>query len=255
MSTSNTHTIIILPDIQHPYEDARYINALAAFVDDFRPDELGQIGDLIDAPEPSRWNKGMAGEYAPTLQRSIDGTHALLKRFRDVHDGPFWIKSGNHDERVETYVRRYAPALTTLTALHMPELLRLKDIDVQWKPDLFDVAPGWVAAHGHEGSLNRVAGSTALSLARRIGKSVVCGHTHRVGLQHESNGYAGRVNTLTGLEVGHAMAMGKAHYLKTGGANWQQGFGILTVHKGRTHAQAVKVTNRSFAVDGAVYTF
>lgn len=165
---SATHTTIILPDIQHPYEDRNFVNALVDFVEDFKPQELGQIGDLIDAPEPSRWNKGMAGEYAPTLQKSIDGTHNLLKRFREVHTGPFWVKSGNHDERVETYVRRYAPALTGITALEMPNLLNLAALDVEWKPTMFDVAPGWVAAHGHEGSLNRVAGSTALSLARRI---------------------------------------------------------------------------------------
>jgi len=74
-------------------------------------------------------------------------------------------------------------------------------------------------------------------------------------LQHESIGYGGRLTTITGMEVGHAMSVGKAAYLKTGGANWQQGLGILTVHKGRTHAQAIRVTNRSFAVDGNVYTF
>ena len=251
----SVHTTVILPDIQHPYEDRAYVSALVEFVKDYAPDEVGQIGDLIDAPEPSRWNKGMAGEYAPTLQASINGTHELLKRFRNVFDGPMWVKAGNHDERVETYVRRYAPALTSISALSMPELLRLSALEVEWKPSIFDVAPGWVAAHGHEGSLNRVAGSTAMGLARRFGKSVVCGHTHRVGLQHESIGYGGKLTTISGLEVGHAMAVGKAAYLKTGGANWQQGFGILTTHRGKTHAQAVRVTGRSFAVDGNVYTF
>jgi hypothetical protein len=252
---SKPYSIVILPDIQVPYHDKRFVNALVDFVDDYRPDEVGQIGDLIDAPEPSRWNKGMAGEFAPTLQASINDTHNVMRLFRNVFDGPMWIKAGNHDERVETYVRRYAPALTSLNALSMPELLRLSDLEIRWESGMFDVAPGWVAAHGHEGSLNRVAGSTALGLARRIGKSVVCGHTHRVGMQHESTGWAGKVTTITGLEVGHAMAMGKASYLKTGGANWQQGFGILTVHNGKTHAQAIKVTNRSFAVDGNVYSF
>lgn len=253
--SSRPQTVVVLPDIQHPYEDKPFVNALVEFVKDFAPDTLGQIGDLIDAPEPSRWNKGMAGEFAPTLQRSIDGTFKLLKRFRDVHEGPFWIKSGNHDERVAEYVRRYAPALTSLTSLHMPELLRLNEIDVKWEPNIFDVAPGWVAAHGHEGGLNRVSGSTAMGLARKFGKSVVCGHTHRVGLQHESTGYAGKLSTIAGLEVGHAMSVRKAGYLKGGTANWQQGFGILTTFKGVTHAQAVRVTNRSFAVDGSVYTF
>lgn len=249
--------IVILPDIQYPYHDKRFTSALVQFVHDYAPDELGQIGDLIDQPEPSRWNKGMAGEYAGTLQASLKGTHTLLSEFRAAAgDVPFWVKAGNHDERVDTYVRRYAPALDGIDALDMVNLLDLDDLDIEWKPDVFDVAPGWIAAHGHEGSLNRVAGSTALSLARKLGMSVVCGHTHRLGMQHESTGLPGRLRTITGMEVGHAMDMRKAAYLPAGGAgNWQQGFGILTVRNGKTHASLIPVVNRQFIVDGVTFKF
>jgi predicted phosphodiesterase len=40
----------------------------------------------------------------------------------------------------------------------------------------------WVMAHGDEGNISQHAGITALNLAKKWGKSVLCGHTHRLGM-------------------------------------------------------------------------
>jgi hypothetical protein len=57
------------------------------------PIELWCVGDELDAPEPSRWNKGMAGEYAETLQDSIDLTHDIMARYRKaLGNKPFYIQ-------------------------------------------------------------------------------------------------------------------------------------------------------------------
>jgi UDP-2,3-diacylglucosamine pyrophosphatase LpxH len=40
--------------------------------------------------------------------------------------------------------------------------------------------------HGDEGRLYNHAGQTALGLATRTGKNVVCGHTHRQGISSAS---------------------------------------------------------------------
>ncbi len=47
------------------------------------------------------------------------------------------------------------------------------------------------------------AGQTALGLATRTGKNVICGHTHRQGIASASHGFAGKLSTLWGMEVGH----------------------------------------------------
>lgn len=249
-------SIVVLPDTQVPYHDKRYVNALIQFVKDYQPDELTHVGDGLDAPEPSRWNKGMAGEYATTLQHSIDEFQGMMGGFRDaLGDKPFKFKMGNHDERVQVYVNRYAPALASLTSLKFEELTGLNALNVEVHHNVFDVAPGWVMAHLHETGLNRTPGGTAMGLARKIGKSVVGGHTHKVGLQHETTGYNGKVRTIFGMEVGHAMSMRDASYLKYGGANWVQGFGILHTDGRNTWPQVVTVQGRSFRVDGKIYTF
>lgn len=249
-------TIVVLPDTQVPYHDEKYTDALIRFVADYEPDELAHVGDHLDAPEPSRWNKGMAGEYAPTLQAGIDVATQMLVNFKNaLGDKPFHFKVGNHDERVETYVSRYAPALSSIDALRIESLLKTEENGITVHRGLYDLAPGWVLAHLHETGLNRTAGGTAMGLARKIGKSVVGGHTHKAGIQSEAHGYNGKVSQIFGMEVGHAMDIRKAGYLKYGGASWTQAFGILHVHKGFTTPELVIVQGRTFKVDGQVYKF
>lgn len=248
-------TVVLLPDMQVPYHDHKFVNALIQFVKDYKPDVLAHVGDHLDAPEPSRWNKGMAGEYSGTLANSIAEASAVLRSFREVHDGEFHLKMGNHDERVQVYVQRYAPALAELPGLKIETLLDTASMDIQVHHTLFDIAPGWVLAHGHEAGLNRTAGGTAMGLARKVGRNIVCGHTHRAGIQHETRGYLGNVETLFGMEVGHAMDLSKADYLKYGGANWAQAFGMLRIQGSVVIPTVHYVQGRRFSVEGVTYKF
>ena len=95
---------------------------------------------------------------------------------------------------------------------------------------MFEFAPKWLLAHGDEGGLSSEPGKTALNLAKRAGKSVLCGHTHRAGIQPFTTAYGGKfVQTIYGMEVGCLMELKQAAYLKSGGANWQLAFGIFHV--------------------------
>jgi UDP-2,3-diacylglucosamine pyrophosphatase LpxH len=246
-------TTVLLPDFQVPYHDPKMVKALIRFIGDTQPDRVVHVGDFLDAPEPSRWNKSMAGEYAGTLQASLDKASNILGELRAAYGGPVVVKMGNHDRRIQDYVRRYAPALGSLRALEFEELIQADKHFVEVVHGVYDVAPGWVVAHGDEGSLSRIAGNTAAGLTTKFGASVACGHTHRAGLVPVTTGYNGKSRSRFGLEVGHAMDVRQAGYLKGGSANWQQGFGILRA-KGRTVLpELVPVVDKRFVVDGAVY--
>lgn len=246
---------VIVSDLQVPYHNKRAVNSLCGFIADFQPDYLLNVGDDIDAPEPSRWNKGMAGEYAGTLQRNLEATYGVHLQFREaLGEKPFHLMRSNHGDRVQTYVRRYAPALECLNALQIEELLGYDELGIVFHRQLFEFAPGWVLAHGDEGGLVQTAGGTALSLAKRISKSVICGHTHKAGLQHESRGFNGRVTTIYGMEVGHLMNLKKAHYLKTGAANWQTAFGVLYVDGRDVYPYVVPMrADGTFVFEGKVF--
>lgn len=80
------------------------------------------------------------------------------------------------------------------------------------------------------------------------------GHTHRLGIISETRGYGGKVTSqLTGMEVGNLMDMTLAHYLKGGTANWQQGFGLLTVDGQHVKPEIVEIKKGRFSVDGEVW--
>lgn len=236
---------VVLSDLQIPYHDKQSVQTAIDFVKDYKPDELWCVGDELDAPEPSRWNKGMAGEYSDTLQKGIDKTNEIMAAFRTAlgKNKKFYIQRSNHTDRIDTYMRKYAPAFSSLKSLEIETLLGYDKIGITYLHRMHELLPGWVMAHGDEGALNRAPGATALNLAKSLGKSVVCGHSHRLGLQHETRGFYGNTHTLFGLEVGHMMDIKQAHYLTSGNANWQQGIGILIESKGKVTPHAVAIIN------------
>lgn len=240
--------ICVVADLQIPYHDKSYVKAVKNFISALKPDEVGQIGDFLDEPQPSRWSKGRAGEYAKTLQADIDEGNRILD---DIHFD--WIKYGNHDLRVEEYVSRYAPALDGLAALKYESLLRLDDHGTRLERQPFTVAPGWVAAHGHEGSLSPISGRTAYSLAQRYDRSVLCGHTHRAGIVSSTRGFGNSLRVLTGFEVGHGMDVSRASYMKGQTADWQQAFGLLWVEGNFVKPELVPVVRGRFIVNGKEY--
>jgi hypothetical protein len=65
------------------------------------------------------------------------------------------------------------------------------------------------------------------------------------------NGHITR--TLWGFEVGNLMDMRQAKYAKT--HNWQKGFGLLYVDGKDVTPVPVPIHNRSFMVEGNVYSW
>jgi predicted phosphodiesterase len=247
--------IVVLSDMQIPYHDKRSVENVIQFVKDYQPDQLLCVGDEADSPEPSRWNKGSAGEFAGTLQSGLDATAEIMRRFKEaLGDKEFHVMRSNHGDRVQTYVNRYAPALSSLRDLQYERLLNYDKNEITYHDRIWSFAPGWVMAHGDEGSLNRTAGGTAMALARKVNASVVCGHTHRIGIQHEHSGFNGKISRrLYGVEVGHLMDLGKASYLSSGAANWQQGIGLFYVDGKSVTPSVIPITGGKFTVEGQNY--
>lgn len=231
---------VVLSDIQWPSHNAKALRAVLAFIREYKPDGVLNVGDELDSPQVSRWSKGYAEEYSATLQKDIDGLREWTGHLRDALDSgsstrgalgdkPIHVSRSNHVDRLEKYIRQYAPALSGLRSLDIINQLGYPELGITYHRRPFEFAPGWVLAHGDEGSLSRNAGFTALGLAKKWGVSVVCGHTHRAGITHYTMSLNGRSRQLTGFEVGNLMDVHKASYLKAGSADWQQGFGLLHI--------------------------
>ncbi|GGW89299.1 metallophosphoesterase [Streptomyces noursei] len=245
--------IVVISDTQLPYEDRRALRNVINFVGDYQPDEVLQIGDLVDYPAPSRWTAGTKAEFEGGVLRDSEyAKRNFLEPLRTVYGGPVNVLEGNHDERPRKYLTKNAPALAESNAFNFEVLLDFDAFGVKKVEPYYRFAPGWVAIHGHESAgLNGIAGRTAAAKAKKAGTSLVMGHTHRLAISPESTGYGGKLKTIYGFEVGHLMDVRKAGYLRNGPANWQRGFGLFYVGKYGATPHAIPVEDDgSFVVEG-----
>lgn len=248
--------VLLWPDTHVPLHDKRITRAFIKFIADYQPDEIVHMGDLMDFEAPSRWSKDTRAEFETSVfEESEVARKEILFPLREVYSGPVGLIEGNHDSRPRVYLNKYAPALAESRAFDVDVMLGFKELEILMLPDVYDVAPGWVATHGHLGGirLNQVAGMTALNAAKKFGKNVALAHVHRLGVTHHTGGYSGSPHTMSGMEVGHFVNVPMAGYLKGSMPNWQTGFGILSVDGVNVRADAVLIHNNRFTVEGVSY--
>lgn len=250
-------TYVIIPDVQIPFEDGKSLRAVISFIGDYQPDEVVQIGDLMDYPQPSRWNKDTRGEFEGSVYEDSEyAKKRFLQPLRDVYAGPLGVIEGNHDERPRVYLEKYAPALAGTNAFDFDQLLDFAAFDTVKLPEFYDFCPGWTMTHGHRGGirLSPIVGRSAFNASKRFGKNVIMGHTHKLAALHETVGYGGReLSRTVGIEVGNLMDMRRAQYLRGATANWQQGLVVLHVTGRTVEYDVIPIRQGRFRVDGVEY--
>ena len=249
--------IVVISDLQIPYHSKKHLDTLLNYVDYVKP-TLACVGDETDVPQASRWTKGTAKEFEGTLQRDLNTTKEILGQFRDAQGKrkKFWLQRSNHTQRLEDYIRKFAPAFSSIDVLRIEKLLDLDNLGITYNRGLTEIAKNVLLAHGDEGRMFKTAGATAMDLAKRTGKNVVCGHTHRAGLINESTGFHSKQNTLWGMEVGNLMDLKSSgsNYLKEKIANWQHAFGILYVEDNFVKPEVITMDAKGrFIADGELW--
>lgn len=244
-------TYVIVSDLQVPLHSKTHVSALANYIAKTKPDEVISVGDEADFTGISRWAHGTPLQYETNLHKEREATIEVLKLLRVTQ-----MVRSNHTDRLFNTIKMRVPEFRHLPELDLANFLRLDTLGITYHRQPAEIAPNWILAHGDEGNLSQQGGTTALNLAKRFGKSVVCGHTHRMGLTHHTEAVAGKpTRTIWGMEVGNLMDMRKATYLKGGYGNWQQGFGILYVDSSKVTPVLVPMRpDGSFTVEGKLWT-
>lgn len=225
---------ILWPDTHHHHHDKRAVNTLLNVISEVKPDEVVILGDFLDMKAPARWSKGKAEEFAADLLVEVDAACATLSQLREAQGTRRIVFiPGNHDIRIQKYIDLHAPALRGVVRDY-PDLLMFENYGVDHagavegslQIDPYKVAPGTVAIHGELlSSTQQAAGQSAYKERHRLGKSIVQGHTHRLGL-----GWDTQERDRFWMECGHLKDVRQATYLSyVGQANWQQGFGSLVI--------------------------
>lgn len=237
-------TIMFMPDLHADVHDPAALDAFLRALQALNPDELVILGDFVDCHAPARWSKGSAAEYANTLPGELEAGKQILARIRGMYNGVINFIPGNHEARILSYTKTYAPAIAGLVP-DLPELLGFGRFGVGLVAQPYQVAPGVSAIHGKAlSSVLGAAGQSAFKERTRHGTSIVQGHSHRLGL-----GFDHQDRDRFWMECGHLTDPAKMGYLDFGHANWQQGFGVLNVTGDKTFPTIHAINEGATAYD------
>lgn len=241
--------IVILSDLQVPFEDVHAVQNVARFLKTFKPDQTVTIGDEIDFQTISKWSEGTPLAYEQSLSDDRDRCVDLLWDL-GVTD---CIRS-NHTDRLYHTIMKKVPSFLSLPELRFEKFMKFDELGIKWHKSDMNIAPGWIAVHGDHTPIKPQGGLSALEGARRRGKNVISGHTHRAGRSSFTEASGGRVGRiLHGVEVGHLMDTSKASYTK-GVMNWQQAFAIMYVKGKNVQVDLIYIEkDGTFTVQGKVY--
>lgn len=239
---------LVISDLQIPYHHPAAVKNLIKLVAREKFDLVLNTGDELDMQSQSRWAQGTKLEWEGTLHVDRELAQDILYAL-----GTTDITRSNHTDRLYHTLLR-APSLIGLPELEYAKFMDFASLGIRFHKKPFEFHPGWVLVHGDEGSMNSNAGLTALGLAKKFGKSVVCGHTHRAGISAFSEGIGGRYRTLWGLEAGNVMDKAKASYLKAGAANWQMSVAVIETYGKAVTPMLVPInSDGSFTLYGKLY--
>ncbi len=214
---------LVLSDIHAPYHDRTTIELAASEAK--RRGVVGVIlnGDTLDSHEISDHDKDPT---APRYVEEVETGKKLLAWIRDQFPKTRLIlKEGNHEERLNRYVIRRAPALFGLEGIDLPALLHFKDVGAEWVTDRRVIALGKLClVHGHE---YRGGGGVmpARWLYLRAKYVSMCGHFHRSSEHGERN--------IRGTEE-RSWSLGCACYLYPRYMplnSWNHGFALVELSK------------------------
>lgn len=240
---------LIIPDCHHPYVDEVAWRCAMAAGRAVRPKRVVIIGDFADcyavsahAKSPGR-KADLAWEIEQT-NKALDAVDAIGAKEK-IYCG------GNHEYRMDRYIRDKAPELYGLKGTTVPELLHLKERGWKFVPYMDYIRIGKVA-YTHE--VGRCGANTASQSLRDFGGNLVVGHSHRASIVYQGTVKDGGRFC---MNVGWLGSIKDIDYMHKARAerDWEHGFGIIDQDKaGIAWPQFVPIVYGRCIVDGKQYS-
>lgn len=248
-------TAVILPDPQigfrrdlltgdlDPFHDETAMDVALQITASLRPDEIVNLGDLLDFAEFSRFE--IEPGFALTTQPTIDRSHRFLAEQRAIApEARIRLLEGNHDRRAAKQIIANAKAAFGLRraecpdewpVMSIPYLLRLADLGVEYVEG-YPAGIAWIneriaCVHGERLKVERVVDDERVS--------IIQGHIHRIERQHKTRrAFHGPRHTLAAspgclCRIDGAVPSTKGSTDSNGRAimrpeDWQQGLAVVT---------------------------
>lgn len=240
--------------MQIPYQDELSIMAVEKYMAAHRWDYYGNIGDFLDFDTISSFNKGKPKNQMRPIWEDIKQANNMLDRHQAIirkknRKAEFFILEGNHEERLNRWLEEN-PTFEGMWSV--PQLLKLKERDIEW-------IPSWSkGAFKRIGKANFLHGNYTnqyhpAKMATKYGDNVFYGHTHDV-MSHTVANHLSPEQSHVGQSIG-CLCERNLSYMKGQPSNWQQGFAVFFFKENGTFTYYTpRIFNHQFVgPDGVLY--
>ncbi len=176
---------LVLADMHVPYHDVGAIRAAVSCAIDFGCDSVLINGDFLDCHRISNF---VPDSDAVSMAEELRIGRQMLEYLRSVFpDGRIVYKTGNHEERLETYMAKRAPDIADLDCWKLDRLLGLEDLEIDFVTDKRRIlAGGLLIMHGHEFSKGFTPPiSPARAAYMKASCNILVGHHHKSTEYHD----------------------------------------------------------------------
>lgn len=221
----NFRTAFIVNDMQYPFYDRALWEAACQIARDAEADTLLWDGDAIDFPQLSSFAHNPY--KIRTAAQDVVGFHEeirepMIEAVKDTLRDEYW-NNGNHEYRYTRYCEHNAPAIGAHAEprdfLRLPSGVAFAEYGKgvgTW------LTPKLLVSHGWQSS--KWSAYTAKANAFDMGNlSVICGHTHRVGVFMRTN----PAGVQASYEVGHMADEESLPKAVEGVNDWQKVAGTI----------------------------
>jgi predicted phosphodiesterase len=250
--SADTFKVLILPDVHAPYQCVRAWRVALDYVRRGRPDAVVQVGDFSSFDSVSRYRPDP--KRVLPLVDEIKGSNAALDeldaacRVGGVVRTNRWLLEGNHEVRLDAYVREQAPELRPF--IDWREMLKLDQRGWRTVPYL-DVLELGELSIAHD--IGRAGVNAARQSLLDYGHNLVFGHTHRASIAYQGTVRGKRHVSATIGWLGDPEAITYRHRSMVR-RDWQHGFAVVHFRAdGSFWLQFIPIVGGVAVVDGEIY--
>ena len=246
MSKNKLEKILLIPDVHVPYHDKDAFNLMLKAGKEFKPQHVIIMGDFADFYGVSSHSKDP--NRALKLKEEIESTKEALDQVIALGAKNNVFVAGNHEDRLERYLRDRAPELFNFISI--PKILELKEKGFKYVPYKRAYKLGKLNVTHDTGVAGRYAHYKALDTFQH---NIVIGHTHRIGYAVEGNANGERHLCAQFGWLGDVEEIDYMHQVKAR-KEWSLGFGIgyLDPKTGVVYLIPVPIVNGTCLIEGKI---
>jgi hypothetical protein len=237
---------VVLADSHIPFQDDKTLSAVESFIEDFLPDKLFYLGDLIDFYSISSFNRNPLRSFK--IADELRLLRLMLRRHRGLvgDDTEIIYVLGNHEKRLTWYLQSQASDLAGLDEISLEGLFHTKQLNIKLVEYGGAVRyADYLLTHGT--IVSKQSGYTAKRMMDMYKMNGISAHTHRRAIITHSMGW----KETTWIEAGY-LAKPETTFTTTQ-PNWSQAFVYAEVLDGVLRPTLVPVNIYGFVANGKYY--